>query len=277
LTVDEIGDKLVVGGPGYYGGWALHLLGCEVHLVSSMSDKYRSLYRELYGVFRIHEVPCDSNPRFIIRNGRAVGLVEEGCSIPVDYLENVIDDVGPDLVVFSPVYGELNGKHIVRVKDRFTSMDIQGFTRRIVGGDVVNVWSDELFRLFRYVDLVHGNIREYTFTNRFSELISRIRSVSEELTTGFFISMDERGLYLIHSGRIYYFPPVEVEVVSDVGAGDILLAVTSYYMCRGYGLLESTIRGLSATLSKISSRDRIWFDEKRIEEGVKQIKFIEIP
>ena len=267
-----------IGGASYYGGWALHLLGCDTHVLTSMNKKYDKLLGEIKEKIHIHTYPCSSIPEFVIKGGRAVELGEKGCVISWDYVEDTMREVSPDLVIFAPVYNEVNlhGFRNYRGVVKVVSLDIQGLTRRVGKDQIINYWVSELDNVFEYVDLVHGNIREFCFSNVFSEVIRKLREMSMEYGNYYLVSMDQRGLYLVFKDKVVFYPPHQVKVYNEVGAGDVLLAVTTYYMAEGKDVVKATVYGLAATLLKISSSSNKWFDHEKIEYMVKRIKYIEL-
>jgi len=280
FTVDDLNGYLNKGGSSYYSSWSLAQLGCNVHVLTSISEKYRELYRELYSVINIWEYSCPSNPVFVIKNDKAIALKERGCRISLNKVIEVYSIVKPDLLLFTPVFNEVefNEDFLNRVlKDSIvTGLEIHGLTRDIVDSEIVNKWSDDLFNIFKYFKIVHGNIYEYCFSNNFIEIISVLRDYSTKHGTCFQISMDEAGLYLIDRGIVYYFKPANTHIVSKIGAGDVLLAVSSFYMSRRYNCLESTIRGFIASNYKMASRDSSWFNENCIEECVDKIEYTKL-
>lgn len=278
LTVDEVNGELRVGGSSYYGGRSLKLLGCEVYILSSISNKYRDLFENLYSEFSVIERSCPSNPVFVIRSGRAVGLKEPGCTIPPDEIASSVKSIEPSVVLLAPVFNEVvleqSYLEMIRGGDAVLGLEIHGLTRSVVGAEILNEWRNELLSYAKYFDLVHGNLHEYCFSNSLSTIIGALREYSSKHYTGFQVSLDARGLYLVAKGSIYYFPPLDLEVVSVLGAGDVLLSVSSYYLSNGYSHLESTARGLVAAYLKMSCRDSEWFDRNAIEELVGRAKHL---
>ena len=275
LTLDKIGDKLRIGGPGLYGGWALYLLGCKVHVLTSMNSTYRRLFRGLMDKFVFHEYNCGSLPIFIIREGRAVGLDKQGCRIDWCFIEQVINDVKPDILIFTPVYHEIEPHDLKNYRGSFkvVALDIQGLTRRLVDDKIVNIWDNVFFKILSFFDIVHGNIRELSFADEVNEVLMKLRDYSMEAGNAFLVSMDEKGLYLVYDGKILYFPPMKVKVYNDVGAGDVLLAVTSYYYALGYDIVNATKHGLAATLLKIESVNSKWFNEEEVLRKTREITY----
>ncbi len=273
ITLDMVGETYRVGGPGYYGGRALKLLGCNVYLVTSISNKYYELFKKLYDWFQIIEYSCDRQTIFYISSGRATDLLEEGCRIPLDYLVDIVVKTRPDILVFSPVYREIGYEHIVSTSKHAGAigLDIQGFTRRVLNG-ITNIWDDKLFEIAGYVSVVHGNIREYCFTDSFREIFNKLSKTAGKYDTYFQVSMDERGLYLVGPDKIIYYPPAVINVVDDIGAGDILLAVTTYYIGLGHNVEEATLYGLAAAVNKISSSNNTWFHIDDLEDFVENYR-----
>ena len=69
----------------------------------------------------------------------------------------------------------------------------------------------------------------------------------------------------MYSGEIFYIPSLSVNTVDDVGAGDVLLAVASYYRARNESILSSSVKGVIAASLKVENAYRDWFDRETIE------------
>jgi len=277
FTVDLIDGNLQLGGASFYGGWALYLLGCETYVVSSINMGDRRLLDLLEGKLQIHIQPCEETTTFVIRNGSAVKLLKQGCRLDWDLISKVIDTIDPDVVVIAPVYMEIDVDKFINCREfvKACSLDLQGFTRRAVEEGLINVWHKGVEKALHKVDLVHGNIREYCFSHELHEILATVRELSLDHGNAHQVSLDSNGLYLVTDNTILFYPPKRVEVVSDVGAGDVLLAVTTYYMAKGFDVIEATKRGLAAALLKITSTSLEWFDQERVEDASQSIIYVQ--
>jgi len=270
LTLDLVEErKLRVGGPGYYGGWALKLLEVEVYLLTSMSSEYRRYFNEVYAEFNIYENPCGSIPIFAIVGGRATRVLRRGCSIPADLFKKVYREIEPEILIFSPVLGEVKNEvlasaHAYRLAE-VLSLDIQGLVREVRNDSIANKWSPTILDLFGYVDIIHGNVREFTIKRGLNELLGILEDYSSHRNKLFLVSMDEKGLYMVYRGCSKYIPPVRVKAIDEVGAGDVLLAVTSYYKARGYNEYDATMKGVLAASLKVAAKSKKWFNKKVLD------------
>ncbi len=279
LTIDIVDGSTRLGGPGLYGGIALRQLGDEVYVYSSISREYLDKVKRALDTHKINLVgsECSSMPTFIIRGGKVRGLEKQGCSIDVDNVVQIIDTIKPDIIILSPVLGEIDVNtiskisiHAHRSNVKVVSLDIQGLVRRLIDNTIVCSWSDDIWHVLQYVDVVHGNIQEFCFSDNeknilriaFNELKMR-RSSSTLL-----LSLDRYGCYLVNyvENKILHVPAPPVNVVDDVGAGDVMTAVTSHYIAKGFDIINATVRGVIAASLKVENahRDR-WFDNDVIE------------
>jgi len=278
LTLDYVNGDVRIGGASFYGGWSLYLLGCETHVVTSLSSRYLDLIRDFAGKVRVHYQPCSGLTAFALKNGRAAGLLNPGCRIEWGFVEEVVEALSPDIVVYAPVYRELDTREFKssRGKAGVVSLDLQGFTRRAVSGSIHNVWEESFESILEKVDLVHGNVREYCFADSLEAILLAVKSMCEKHGNSHQVSMDSNGLYLVTGSTVYFYPPHRLSVVDDVGAGDVLLVATSYYLARGLDVLDATRFGVAAALLKISSTGLQWFDENRVAEKARSVGYIRV-
>jgi fructose-1-phosphate kinase PfkB-like protein len=151
------------------------------------------------------------------------------------------------------------------------SLDIQGVVREVVGTSLRLRWSKELEKAFEHLDVVHGNIREFCFSEDREHVLKAVKEWSSTVRTLFLVSIDEKGLYTIHRGEVLHTKPPQVNIVDEVGAGDVLLAVASYYMAKGLDPLTSALRGMAAAVLKVENAYRDWFTVEMIEQISKEL------
>lgn len=280
FTVDVIDSVEYVGGSSYYSGWSLKQLDCDVYVLSTVSSRYRELFRELLEYFNIIEYSCSSNPVFVIENGRAVGLKEPGCAIPIDLINETFVRVDPDIVLITPVFREvdLGDEKLCRVlcSDVIKSLEIHGLTRDLGKDGLINTWLVDLFKYFKFFNIVHGNIYEYCFSNDLLYIINKLLEYSSLHNTSFQVSMDNQGMYLVDKGSTYYFPPINENILNILGAGDVLLATTTFYIGLKQDNLEATKRGLIASYLKMKTSSKKWFTQNTIEKNIDLVKYIKL-
>lgn len=287
LTLDIFENNLRVGGPGFYGGRALSEgFNAEVYALTNVDVDYRGLIlgiANVYGI-KILEIENKGMPMFRISGGKAVEFSGISHKIPSHIIESSIKIIGFDMVVLAPIMNEISVDVITIIKDNSSillSADIQGFVRSMSNGNIICSWNKDLDEKLLLLDVVHGNIVEYCFTNNEKMVLKNIVDLSSTCKTLFLVSLDQRGTYAAHRGEIFYVPSLPVKAIDDVGAGDILLAVTSYYRAMNSSIIDAVVKGVIAASLKVENAYKMkWFDLESIEtiyeEHVKKIKVINI-
>ncbi|MEM4682068.1 MAG: PfkB family carbohydrate kinase [Ignisphaera sp.] len=274
MTLDKVGERLKVGGSGYYGGRALATyLDVETYVLTNVDENYRGLVLGLlnsYGI-KVFEIKSNGMPIFIISSGKAIEFQGTSSEISKEIIESYLKVGGFSIVIIAPIMREIDIDSIYILEDfsrstiNVVALDIQGFVRNVVDNRITCEWIEDLELILRYVDIVHGNIKEFCFAKEELMVVKNIKELSTTLDTAFLVSLDARGTYLVYSGEIFYIPSLSVNTVDDVGAGDVLLAVASYYRARNESILSSSVKGVIAASLKVENAYRDWFDRETIE------------
>uniref|UniRef100_A0A7C4D1I4 Carbohydrate kinase PfkB domain-containing protein n=1 Tax=Ignisphaera aggregans TaxID=334771 RepID=A0A7C4D1I4_9CREN len=274
MTLDKVGERLKVGGSGYYGGRALATyLDVETYVLTNVDKNYRGLVLGLlnsYGI-KVFEIKSNGMPIFIISSGKAIEFQGTSSKISKEIIESYLKVGGFSIVIIAPIMREIDIDSIYILEDfsrstiNVVALDIQGFVRNVVDNRITCEWIEDLELILRYVDIVHGNIKEFCFAKEELMVVKNIKELSTTLDTAFLVSLDARGTYLVYSGEIFYIPSLSVNTVDDVGAGDVLLAVASYYRARNESILSSSVKGVIAASLKVENAYRDWFDRETIE------------
>lgn len=278
-TIDVVRDATRVGGSTYYCGLTLskHLRD-ETHVLTSIDKRSSNLVRKTFseaGV-HLHTVECARIPQFSIKDGKAVDVVAGECVIPADIARGVIESVKPDIVLITPVYNEvviddyiklLEGVEWVKVK----SLDIQGLVRVVASGGIKCAWRDEILKLMSVVNLTHGHIKEFCFTDDEVTVVSALASNEGLRNSVVAVSMDSRGLYLVTRGECYRVPSLQVMEVDEVGAGDVFTAVASHYMAVERDLQRAIVKGVIAASLKVSRATGNWFTVEELTERLSHV------
>ncbi|MCC6016791.1 MAG: PfkB family carbohydrate kinase [Desulfurococcaceae archaeon] len=272
LTIDIIeGSVYRVGGTGFYGGRALaEGFGVKVYVLSNVDKSYRSLVTDTmssYGI-EVIDIESESMPLFIIVKGKAREFKGASPTIPINLVKDYIESLNPEIILLVPIMRELDIDAISIVRQHFKgvlSIDIQGFVRAVKNSMILCVWSEDLEKSLVLVDVVHGNISEFCFSDDEMFILRKVMNMSTTCNTLYLVSLDQRGTYAIHKGEIFYIPPLSITPLDDVGAGDILLAITSYYMAKGEDVLQATVKGVIAASLKVANAYTKWFNRNDIE------------
>lgn len=274
ITLDKINEEFRIGGPGYYGGRALaSYLGVDVYVLTHVSNYYREFIVNTLGNYgvKILEIKSNAIPIFVIDSGKTIQFQGFSDKISSNIIEHHLKNNRYDIVFIVPIMNEIDVDSIHILKEykkrinSILSLDIQGFVRRVAEYGIKCEWTKELEIVLTHVDIVHGNITEFCFTQNEILIIDRIKELSTTSHTAFLVSLDAKGTYLIYLGDIIHIPSLSVAVINDVGAGDILLSVTSYYKAKGNDIITAAIKGVTAASLKVENSHRDWFSEKLIE------------
>jgi len=276
ITVDEVGERYRVGGSGYYGGRALAYLGIDVYVATHIAEEYRGMIKGIANTFGINIIELSNNgtPIFVIERGKAVRFKGVSPKIMFRDIEVFLKSYNFNIILFTPIMNELDSDiiDIANYKKDVVSLDIQGFVRIYSDDSIKLQWRNDLFEIFPYIDIVHGNISEFCFYRDAKEILKTMKEFSMSINTAFLISNDDKGTYLVYRGEVLHIPPPTIEPVDDVGAGDILLAITSLYRAEGMDILSSTIRGVAAASLKVMNAYKEWFDRNLIDMYSKEIE-----
>jgi len=285
ITIDRIeGERVRVGGSGLYGGIALsEYLGAEVFVYTSIDEVYGSMIRSVLNSYGISVVGkrCSRPTVFIIRGGKAVDIDDCGCEICPEEALSVVQTIKPEIVLCTPVFQEISPQLVLELRRGFhnivLSMDIQGFVRTKGSTGIECRWSTELEEALLEATFVHGNISEYCFAKSEREVVQRLRELSASASGVIVASLDDRGCYAALKGEVFRVPALRVKAVDEVGAGDVLTAVASYFIASGYDLLESVSRGVVAASLKTENPYGNWFDRESLDSLVRDVmKLIEV-
>ena len=285
ITIDRVEDhRIRVGGSGLYGGIALaEYLGAEVYVYTSVDEVYGPMIRSVLNSYGIAVLckQCSSPTIFVIRGGKAVDIGGTGCKILMEEALSAVKVVRPKIILCTPVYRELD-PYIVAELNRevggaaILSMDIQGFVRIKECDRIGCMWSKDLEKAMLETNLAHGNISEYCFASSEHEVVARLRDLSSCAKGAIVASLDDRGCYVAIKGEVFRIPAPRVNAMDEVGAGDVLTAVASYFIASGHGYLESVARGVVAASLKTENPYGRWFDKESIENLSRELmKLIE--
>lgn len=270
MTIDVLDSGIRVGGSVFYGGRALaEYLGIETYALSHIDKEHRELMINTlsrYGI-KIIELKAESVPMFIIKNGKAVKFQGLSQKIPMETIERLIKLLKFDIVMLVPIMGELDIKTIELLKNYTSStisLDIQGLVRTKINNRIACQWDKMLESALIHTDLVHGNIAEYCFSNDENVVLKYFVELSSSCNTAFLISLDSNGTFLVFKGEAFHIPALTVKNVDDVGAGDILLAVTSYFKACGEPILQAAVKGVIAASLKVGNAYGVWFNNDMI-------------
>ena len=154
-----------------------------------------------------------------------------------------------------PLDIEPEAMKVLQAVDR-VSMDIQGYTRRIEGTDVLSGVSEHLRPALEQADIVTASRNETEavvgFYGEELEAIVQSFGIEEWLTT----DGKEGGWVLTRSGQRHEFPAAPVEKVIDpTGAGDVFFAAyLTYHLYEGASIEVALRRAAAQTARQVEGR-----------------------
>jgi len=234
IIVKGSNKELRMGGGAYYSALVLSRF-CDVDVWTSVGDDFPEEWidevRRLGINLRVF--PSDSTTVYELHytlSGRELFL--RSVAEPLTGLPNA----GYEMVVLNPVAGEIPPELVKEAVSRFpfVSLDVQGFIRKPLPGKVTQSTLDASF--LRGVNVVHADERESAHLINFSPADVEVFLVSQG---------EEKGTAYLR-GRPYEFEPLEVDVMDTTGAGDVFLAVFSYFY-RSCSFIQSLKRAVAFT------------------------------
>ena len=125
---------------------------------------------------------------------------------------------------------------LAHVPELFRRMKTAGLTTSLdTNDDPDDRWDGGLERIYPYVDIVLPNEREAMRMARADDLETAIARLSAMVKT-VVVKLGPRGATAIQGGQRFHAPPVQVEVVDPIGAGDSFNAGFLHQFVRGADL-----------------------------------------
>ena len=249
LTLDVIKSagtlQRRVGGGAYYCSLAGTRLGARVQLRTVVGPSIRPeplSEMESEGVTVVAE-RAPSSIEFVnslVENGRRVQEVISVGGPPIKVEPDAIE--GFDLVHITPVLGEVDPSLAELGLASATAIEVQGFVReRRTGALIMKHWEDRDQWIRRKL-LVHLSDEELPYFCR--------RSLKEALVTGgpevIVMTRSARGSFILNRERTLFIPALPVDVIDDVGCGDVYSMAMALSMVEGKDLLDSAVTATAA-------------------------------
>ncbi len=281
-TIDVLDKTFRIGGSTYYGGVTLsRYLGDETHVLTTIDDNVSRYFRSTFSELGIslHSVKCSRVPHFVIKQGKAVNVVVNDCRIPPDVVRDLIRIIKPDIIFLAPVYREIDVRDYINLlrslKDvtAFKALDIQGLVRVSTNEGIKCSWREDLLDLMSLVNLTHGNIKEFCFSNNVEYIIKSLTDAMKPYDGAVTITMDSSYVYLLHGGKCFKATPLKVVITDEVGAGDVFTVSAAHYAAEGKDLLYAVRAGIVAASLKVWRAHGTWFTKEDLEKYLHQIVF----
>jgi sugar/nucleoside kinase (ribokinase family) len=287
FTIDriEIGGSVYekIGGPAYYAGITLALMGMEPILITStrpdMLERVKEIFKDFPRLRLINTKPSCSSI-YVFRHiydsyGRRYSeILDVGCPIELESIDGSGLEflLSSSWILISPVYREIEPEDVERLTSLGrVAIDLQGFSREIDNRKVISSLKNILKSLQRIprVSLIHlssDDIRD--IASESIDDLRKIRSIIEKaLATAYTIG--SRGGY-IHIGDrpyeeikvemkkdsepVWYYIPsyIEMDTGDPTGCGDIFISSLVGSIAMGYNILDAAIRASAISGIRVS-------------------------
>ncbi len=261
-----------IGGPAFFAGIALHLLGAEA-VILTVEGKAAGRLRRLPGIEvravkgreAIFSIDVDGRDRTL----KALESPELEPELPADC-------GGP--YVISGTLGEISLELVERAASRGTTIvDVQGFARALAdGGRVVNSADrvrEIMARLRGSGVILRGEKYEFPPECRGES----IAECSERYRLDLIVTDSGDPFYAALGGHLYVGHPIQGLDGEPIGLGDVFTAALCNYMCsEGMSIEESLARASAAATLKMRDKQP-WFTPLEVEEAARKVKVLREP
>lgn len=251
-TIDLIGKKKIVGGPGLYGGLAASFLGCKPYVLGPVGSEELTpilVYRKL-GIK--YTGPIISGCSFLfkhryIKEERESSVICKSPSLSFSDFAR-LRDLNIDIIMINPVYCEISPELVkwiyIQNSTSLLLVDLQG-TTRCYG----KLWT-EFFNSFR------------SFYHLSTDDLKKIPQLKGVLS---YTSGPHEGLVFIDGKKTFELPRPTMLLKDPTGAGDVFFTIFACLYKKNYDLILSLLKSSKLTpllLSKI---------KKLVREASKEI------
>ncbi|MCS7129661.1 MAG: PfkB family carbohydrate kinase [Candidatus Caldarchaeum sp.] len=257
LTLDLLDDRPVVGGPPWYAGTAAHAFGARVSLYSAVGEDFLPIH------FRVLE-EAELNHSNVVRHlgqrtycfkptftkqGRRMKLVARGPDIKPENLENL----NADAVIVSPVFKEVEERHLEKIRAQMLAVDLQGFLREVDAEGNISLRPKQLDKILKIADLIHCSEEEALALFSADSLMNAASAFSRKGVKLCLVGARD-GLYLIEGSQVCFIKPSRFEnVVDTTGAGDILTGAFTALILSGLSAEQSAAEALAAVMLSLKN------------------------
>lgn len=242
-----------VGGGAYYCSVTAARLGAEVELRTMIGPDMPQEYLqevESEGISVIAQ-RAPSSIGFVntlLGDGRRLQQVMSLGGHPISVDADTAREF--DVVQITPVLGEVDQELAGADMPKTTAIEAQGFVReRRVGDLVMKRWEDR-DRWTRGKLLLHLSDEELLYVCE--------RSLSEALTDAgpavIALTRSSEGSFVLTGGSVMFVPSLDVDVVDDVGCGDVYAMTMALSLFDGKDPLSSAITATAAATLNAEGR-----------------------
>ncbi|RLG91411.1 MAG: hypothetical protein DRO16_00470 [Thermoprotei archaeon] len=149
-------------------------------------------------------------------------------------------------------------------------LDVQGFTRRVVGDKIEYVDWDWKHEGIKYVDIFKADSREARILTGLDNVVDALKKLLEWGVKEVLITSN-KGVYLGVKGLKIFFAPFIVDKIQGrVGRGDTCTAAYTHARLRGMDYKEAIIFAAAATSLKLGYQGPLKNDEKDVMKYISE-------
>jgi sugar/nucleoside kinase (ribokinase family) len=250
--------RVVLGGPAYYIGTALHYIEVGARIVTSASPTSRYL-RRLQWVEVVEVGSGDTVFRIELTNGGRELVLVSTSRLDPESTARVLE--GFSRVVISLTMRELDPEFLPRlVTGRDVVVDVQGFVRAAESSGRVVVEHAAVYSVARLLRKARYAVLRGERTEFPRECWEDPVGCADDLGVDLVITDGERPFVVApRGGRAYVVKPLEGVSGTPIGLGDVFTAVLSYYLLEeGLELIDAALLASVAATLKLRNRHP-WF------------------
>ena len=230
--------KEMPGGAGYYATMALQSLNLKTSLVTKISPSDHHLLQDFQS--NVTElIVKDSRETMVFENQYNDDLSTRRQRVKTLADPFTVEDIPRELTPRFYHLGPLTKRDIPGelieelAEESRVSMDVQGFVRSIVQGEIVlNDW-EEKTRYLPYITILKASYEEAQILTREDEPISMAKKLSSLGAQEVIITMGEKGSLIYAEDSMYLIPSFSPRVYVDpTGCGDTYIAGYLYMRSR---------------------------------------------
>jgi len=259
--VDGAGSRLKWGGVVVYAGLTFSRLGVVAGVLTNIATRDRTLLDLLSGAgIAVEAGDSERTTEFVNHVGGDARRQELlACASPISQSQVAAITAMAEDVYLGPLHPldiEPQAVEVLRRGVRRVAVDIQGYTRQIVGHEVSSGVSEHLLGLLAQADIVKASREESEAVESFCRqpltAILREFDIEQWLTT----DGTRGGWVLDQSGARHDFSAIPVDRVADpTGAGDVFFAAyQASHLYEGIGIGEALNQASVLTARHVEGR-----------------------
>lgn len=247
IRVDGAAVREIPGGTAYYTSLALNQLGLRVAVVTKVAKRDRDrVLADLQSngvVVFCHDSAETTVFENIYRSGDLDHRLQKVHALASPFSPEEVADIDASLFHFGPLTNQdlpCTVLHEVAQKGYRLSLDVQGYARRVVDGEVREARWQEREQGLQHIHILKANEREALVLSGEADVEKAARSLARLGPQEVIITRGSRGSLLWVQGQVVTVPAMPVRTLVDAtGCGDIYMAGYLYQRLRSTDVAEA--------------------------------------